>query len=167
MILIEDTRQQAGKHRNVKAYCDRHGIELVRKKLDVGDYMLPDGRITVDTKFGLQEVYNNLIAGHDRFRRECIRARENGLRLVVLVEEAGITALEDVKNWENPRVTQWNWAVEHGYQPLAKAPPISSARLYGIMRTMAENYGVEWAFCSKRSTGRRIVEILTEDSHES
>lgn len=165
MVITEDTRQQAGKHRNVQAYCKRHGIELVRKKLDVGDYMLPDGTISVDTKFGMQEVYNNLISGHDRFRRECVRARENGIRLVVLVEEAGITTLEDVKGWINPRIQQYEWAVEHGYKT-AKAPPISSKRLYGIMRTMEENYGIQFQFCHKRNTGKRIIEILTEENSE-
>lgn len=166
MTLIEDTRQQTGKHRNVQAYCNRHGIELIRQKLDVGDYMLPDGAVSVDTKYGLAEVYNNLISGHDRFRRECIRARESGIRLVILVEQTGIKTLSDVKDWENPRVTQWNWAVEHGYKPLAKSPPVSSARLYGIMRTMEENYGIRFLFCNKRSTGKRIVEILTEGEEE-
>ena len=42
MILIEDTRQQAGKHRNVEAYCQRMGIEIRREKLPVGDYAMPD-----------------------------------------------------------------------------------------------------------------------------
>ena len=49
-ILISDTRQQAGKHRNIDRYCERHGIEMVRQKCDVGDYMFPDGKISVDTK---------------------------------------------------------------------------------------------------------------------
>ena len=163
MVLIEDTRQQAGKHKNVQAYCSRHEIELQRHKLDVGDYMLPGGTVSVDTKSGLQEVYYNLITGHDRFRRECVRARESGIRLVVLVEEAGITTLEDVKGWVNPRIVAYEWAVEHGYNPACKAPPISSPRLYGIMKTMEENYGIRFEFCHKHSTGKRILEILTEE----
>lgn len=162
MVLIEDTRQQAGKHRNIDAYCKRHGIELVRKKLDVGDYMVEGTAIAIDTKADMQEVYSNLIHDHDRFRRECMRAKENGIKLIVLVEEAGITTLEDVKNWKNPRVEQYEWAVAHGYKG-AKAPPISSKRLYGIMRTMEENYGIQFQFCHKRSTGKRIMEILSND----
>ena len=50
MILICDTRQQEGKHKNIEAYCKRIGIEMVRQKCDVGDYMFPDGKISVDTK---------------------------------------------------------------------------------------------------------------------
>ena len=50
MILLEDTRQQEGKHKNIELYCKRHKITLVRKKLDVGDYMMPDGNVSCDTK---------------------------------------------------------------------------------------------------------------------
>ena len=50
MILICDTRQQEGKHRNIEQYCRKHGIEMIRQKCDVGDYMFPDGKISVDTK---------------------------------------------------------------------------------------------------------------------
>ena len=50
MILICDTRQQAGKHKNIEQYCNRHGIEMVREKCEVGDYMFHGGNISVDTK---------------------------------------------------------------------------------------------------------------------
>ena len=161
MVLWEDSRQQSGKHKNVLAYCKRHGIELTRKKLDVGDYMVDGVAVSVDTKMGMNEVYQNLIHDHDRFRRECIRAKESGVRLIILVEESGIKTLEDVKNWKNPRVEQYEFAVRNGWKT-QKAPPISSKRLYGIMRTMEENYGIQFQFCHKNSTGKRIMEILLE-----
>ena len=50
MILLCDTRQQKGKHKNIEQYCKRHGIALVRQKLNVGDYMIPGGKISCDTK---------------------------------------------------------------------------------------------------------------------
>lgn len=50
MILICDSRQQEGKHKNIEQYCRRNGIEMVRQKLDVGDYAFPDVKIAVDTK---------------------------------------------------------------------------------------------------------------------
>ena len=59
MILLCDTRQQVGKHRNIEQYCKRHNIEMVSKCLNVGDYMLsedgetPSGNISVDTKQNL------------------------------------------------------------------------------------------------------------------
>lgn len=50
MILISDTRQQAGKHNNIERYCRKNGIEMISQKCEVGDYMFPDGKISVDTK---------------------------------------------------------------------------------------------------------------------
>lgn len=56
MILLCDTRQQEGKHKNIEQYCNRNGIQMVRKCLTVGDYMLsddginPSGNVSVDTK---------------------------------------------------------------------------------------------------------------------
>ena len=50
MILLCDTRQQTGKHKNIEQYCKRNGIEMVQKCLSVGDYMFPDGKVSVDTK---------------------------------------------------------------------------------------------------------------------
>lgn len=165
MLVVCDTRQQKGKHENIDRYFARNGIDTVRAKVDVGDYMIPGGTVSVDTKFGMQEVYGNLIRDHDRFRRECIRARESGIKLVVLIEESGIHSLEDVKEWKNPRVERYNQAAAAGIKT-AKAPPISSKRLYGIMRTMEENYAVRFEFCHKNSTGKRILEILSNDERQ-
>jgi len=55
MVLLCDTRQQAGKHNNIERYCKSHKIHMIRQKLDVGDYMLPEDatgnpRVSVDTK---------------------------------------------------------------------------------------------------------------------
>jgi hypothetical protein len=50
LILLCDSRQQANKHKNIEEYCKRHDIEMVRQKLPVGDYMLPDGKVSIDTK---------------------------------------------------------------------------------------------------------------------
>ena len=67
MRIACDTRQQVGKHDNVERYFARNGIETVRRKLDVGDYMVADedgnpvGNVAVDSKFGLAECYSNLI----------------------------------------------------------------------------------------------------------
>ena len=166
-ILIEDTRNKADKHLNIQRYCKKAGIGIVRRALKAGDYMTEGGTVTVDTKQGLGEVYGNLVQDHARFRRECIRAREMGLTLVVLVEESGIRSVEDVRNWKNPRQEVWEKAKAGTLQPWRRAayiracaPPISSTRLMRIMQTMAENYGVRWEFCDKRHTGERVCRIL-------
>lgn len=73
---------------------------------------------------------------------------EYGIKLVFLVEHGGsIKSLEDVQNWKNPRLKD---------HPLA----MSGERLYKVMLTMQNKYGIEWQFCDKRCTGKRIIEIL-------
>lgn len=120
-------------------------------KLDVGDYMTdPPGRVSVDRKQNLIEVVANVCQQHERFTKECIRAKESGIKLIFLIEHGGaIKTLEDVKEWKNPRLEVSPYAV-------------SGKRLYQIMKTYEAKYGVRWEFCNKRVTGRRIVELLNE-----
>lgn len=145
MILIEDTRNKEGKHANVHRYCEKHGIEIVRQCLEVGDYMLPDGKISIDTKESLQEVASNLLNRKDasRFWREVRKARELGIKLVVLVE-SGPSVL-DIN-----QVTTWR----------SQYSPVTGRRLIDEMIRLEMSYGVRWVFCSKRSTGKMICEIL-------
>lgn len=72
MIILEDSRQQKGRHDNINAWMILHDIEIRRTKLYVGDYTLPANQsVCIDTKYGLQEVYGNLIQDHRRFTEEC------------------------------------------------------------------------------------------------
>lgn len=150
MVLYEDTRQQAGKHRNIHAYCERHGIEIIRQGLNVGDYQIAGkGNITVDTKYGVPELAMDLFQDHERFREECLRAQRCGIRLIVLTEEQLPGGRLD--NWRSP--IGWDGLPMHKFRPevLRKA-----------MITMQEEYGVKFRFCDPRSTGKQIIEYLTE-----
>ena len=145
MILIEDTRNKDGKHSNVHRYCDKHGIEIVRQALPVGDYMLPDGKIAIDTKEHLQEVATNLLNRKDssRFWREVRKSRDLGIQLVVLIESGpSILEINQVPKWKS------------------KYTQVTGRRLIDEMIRLEMAYGVRWAFCSKTSTGKRIMEIL-------
>lgn len=145
MVLIEDTRNKDGKHVNVHRYCEKHGIEIVRQCLEVGDYMLPDGKISIDTKEHLQEVASNLLNRRDssRFWREVRKSRELGIQLVVLCEHGGqVKTINDVVKWRS------------------KFNQVTGRRLVDEMIRLEMSYGVRWVFCDKRSTGRLIMEIL-------
>ena len=109
MIIQMDTREQCGKKDHILSYFEQAGIKVVRSKLFVGDWTRLDKQdVCIDTKTGgLQEAYGNVVQQHVRFRNECIRARQNGIRLIVLVEEERISRLEDVCMWENPRRAKW------------------------------------------------------------
>lgn len=148
--IYMDTREKPCATKKVLCHFEKAGIEVVRQKLDVGDYMLsPDASISVDRKQNLLEVCGNVCQQRARFQAECRRAREAGVQLVFLVEHGGkIKSLDDVENWKNPRLQISPYAV-------------SGPRLMRIMRQYEQKYGVRWLFCTKQRTGQRIIEILT------
>ena len=151
MILLEDTRNQIGKHKNIEAYCKQTGIEIVRTKLLVGDYMLTgegSGGISVDTKsLGVPELASNCFQEHERFRAECELAQKCGIQLIVLVEDVLPKGL--LENWRSP--------MGRDGLPRYKFDP---ARLKKVMLTMQEKYGVKFRFCDGRSTGAQLIEYL-------
>lgn len=144
MVLYEDTRQQAGKHKNIHAYCEQAGIKIIRQALNVGDYQIAGkGNISVDTKQSVLELAGNVFQEHQRFRDECIRAQECDIQLIVLIEE----------QLPGGRLVNWR-------------PPVGSVRfdpatLRKAMITMQQEYGVKFRFCDGRSTGKQLIEYLT------
>lgn len=149
MILLEDTRQQANKHRLKHEYWSSHGIEIVRTKLLVGDYMVFGGTICVDTKMSVEEIAQN-IGGreHARFREECKLAQRIGATLIILVENTeGFRSVEDVTAWVNPNINKTSRSIE-------------GPRLAKAMRTMSERYGVQFLFCTPEESGGMVLELL-------
>lgn len=148
MVIQVDSREQ--KYDHVTKYFDTQGIKWVRSKCIVGDYVnLENPMVVVDRKKDLQEVAGNVCQDHDRFVRELELARDLGYRMIILVEEANITTLQDVCGW-------YNW--RRKTNPRA----VNGKTLYKIMSTMAEKYGCEWVFTHKARCGEKIVELLTE-----
>ena len=166
--VLCDSREQKWSH--VQEHFDLAGVKWMRSKLPIGDFgRLDNLSVVIDRKQHLGEVESNLIQQHERFRREAIRAQENGIRLIVLVEDAGVSTLDGVKQWENPRRRQWerlNKLHARGealHRTISPRPPVDGLHLWQIMRTMAEKYGIEWRFCPKDATGAEILRILSEE----
>ena len=143
-MLQIDTREKPHAIAGIKAFFDRHNIEYIDKKMDIADYcVVGKENLVIDRKRNLQEVAQNLCSNdRSRFWREIRLAYKNHVRVIVLVEQSGINDLRDVRNWQSK------------YQKL------SGARLQEEMYRIALAYGVEWKFCHKNSTGRRICELL-------
>ena len=156
MTIQIDTREKARAIQQIKAEFARQGVETITSKLWVGDYARIDNLTTViDRKQNLNELCNNVVQDHKRFRDELIRAQDVGIRVVVLVEHGGgIKSIEDVPNWVNPRLK---------VSPLA----VSGERLYKILKAMEYTYKVRFEFCDKRQTGKRILEILMEGKNDA
>lgn len=149
MVILEDTRQQAGKHDLKHDYFTSEGIELVRTKLPFGDYALWGGSIAVDTKANVEEIAAN-IGGkeHVRFREECKLAQRCGGQLIILVEnENGFDSIDAVKAWVNPNIRK-------------TARSIEGPRLAKAMATMSVRYGVRFEFCTPEEAGERILQLL-------
>ena len=151
MVILEDTRQQTGRHEEKRTRWREWNDDVIRSKLVVGDYALPPA-VSVDTKAGLEEIAQNIGGSdeeHARFRRELKLARACGCVLYVLIEnEDGVEKLEDVRTWINPRLN---------VSPKA----ITGERLEKAMKTMADRYGVRWAFCRPDEAAGVIKDILT------
>ena len=131
---------------HLSAYFDRHGIDWEVKKLDVGDYMLEgNDTISVDRKASIDELASNLLNREDksRFMREVRRAKESGLHLVVLIESNKYKSIPDLREWRS------------------KYSGISGRALMDAIYKTHISYGVEFLFCPKISTGRRIIELLS------
>lgn len=146
--IYVDTREKPRAIRKILEHFERVYMKPVHRKLDVGDYMLPDGKTSVDRKQNLLEVTANLCQQRGRFAAECIRAKNSGVQLVILVEHGGrIKTMEDVQSWHNPRLEVSPYAV-------------SGPRLYQLMKEFESRYGIQWAFCGKQQTGKAILQIL-------
>ena len=154
MAVVEDTRQQRGKHANKAEYFEKAGERVVRCALPVGDYQRP-AKVAVDTKKDIIELATDVKRDHARFRRECERARDLGTALVVLVEnEDGVRSLADLEEWSESddsykKRNRGGRAVRYTGAAIAKA-----------CRTMHRAYGVVFGFCDPSESGAKVLEIL-------
>ena len=149
--LIEDSRQQAGKHDLHHEFFLTHGFPFIRCKLPVGDYALPPA-VAVDTKAGMHEIAQNIGGGkgeHTRFINEVKLARDIGTQLYILIEtEERFDTIEDVRRWRNPRLE---------YSPKA----ITGERLAKAMQTIQDRYGCIFMFCRPEEAAETIIDLLT------
>lgn len=148
-IFIHDTRDKAGKHKNVDDYLLSHGHKIIRSKLYVGDItLLMDQHICIDLKRNISELCMDVCQDHKRFRDELQRAMNAEIHLIVLVENTdGITDLSDLPRWINPRSAQ---------SPLAP----NGERLFKICRAMSGAYQAQFEFCHPSGAGPFVERVL-------
>lgn len=169
MVVWEDTRQQQGKHDIKHQWFAAHGIEVVRRKLDFGDYMRDGSNVSIDTKKDVQELAGDVGRDHKRFVRELDRAAEAGYQLVVLVEGVTPYQRERVMGGEwvsgvcmrckarrgglcRPLVTKG--CEEHGRKPLM------GHALSSMLASLEKGHAVRFMFCRREDSARVICELL-------
>ena len=168
MVVYEDTRQQMGKHEAKRAWFEAHGIEVVRRKLDAGDYATDHSNILVDTKRGLSEVAMDVGRDHARFVREMERARGAGCRLVILVEVGSpYRTTQDVARWTNDACRRCEHYKRLLCDPLSTArcrkyhsKPMRGSTMAKIIESMERDHGCRFEYVSPRYAARRICELL-------
>lgn len=116
---------------------------------------LDNARFCIDRKHNLLELCQNVCQDHSRFTAELLRAKEYGIKLVFLVEHGrGIKTLDDVRRWDNPRLSK---------SPLA----VSGERLYKILATLEKHYDTKFYFCTKQQTPKELIRLLTHGDKEN
>ena len=187
MTILEDVNNKSGKHGVKNDFWTASGIEVVRQRLPVGDYVLMNDKIqdvftrkekrgisvkmmdllgsydiAVDSKKDIQELVSDICGkSHDRFRDECVLAQNNGIKLIILVENtAGITDLRELHRWVNPRL----FIRRGGKQLYPKAT--RGVTLMKSCITMEKKYApLQFLFCHPNESGQKILELLGGDGN--
>lgn len=154
MGVLVDTREQVWD--NIKNALDNAKCPVERGKLSQGDYtaFIPisafpgcqpiDGitslqdEVVIERKANLDEIAGNFTVDRDRFEREFIRAKANGVKIFLLIENS---------SWED--------IFSHNYR--SKLSPKS---LYGSLLSWQAKYNLTILFCRPAETGRIIYGIL-------
>lgn len=191
--LLEDKANQENKHIKKNKYWLKQNIEVIRVPLPVGDYVLVNDKIQdvldrkaargiepkkmdflgtynicIDTKKDIQELVSDICGKqHDRFRDECILAQNNGIKLIVLIENdyqaltkdgsianKTIHSLSELHSWKNPRL----FIRKCGKQVYPNAT--KGLTLQKACHTMSWKYGVKFEFCSSAEAGAKVIELL-------
>ena len=146
-MIIVDSREKKWSH--IAEYFQEHNIEYNQQKVDVGDYMdSGNNTVSIDRKANLQELCSCLMKGKSncvRFTNECKRAKESGIKLIVLIEGTKAKSIKDLATWKS------------------KYSAHTGKWLTDRMFELTVTYGVEWKFCEKNQTAKRILEILGYD----
>lgn len=155
-MLIIDTREKANAIKPILNYFDSVGAEYMRSKLIVGDYMIfKNPTLVIDRKQNIDELANNCTNDHVRFKAELDTAVNLGVRLVILVEQdhyydrgkrIELNDIDDLMFWTSRYST------------------IRGEKVYRILASWCHKYPLSVRFCSKKDTGRKILEILEGDN---
>ena len=156
--VIVDSREKPKAIERTLQYFSDHGIEYEVSKLLFGDYMdWNRPGVVVDRKQNIAELAKNCTVEHERFRREMEKARKAGAVLVVLVEQnrykdrgewVEVDSIDDLLRWSSPHTM------------------VRGEKVYRVLASWTAKYPLRVEFCDKRSTGRRIAEILYRDENE-
>lgn len=135
MNIIVDTREQK------PLWEEKEGF-VERRKLDEGDYTTAKllNKFHIERK-SANDLYGSIIQGHERFRKELLRAQEKGIILRIFVE----CSKRDFVGKKFPG----GWRLKMKPAILAK-----------IVSTISEKYSVDFVWCDGRDD---MIQKIHED----
>lgn len=142
LTVIADTREQENSH--ITGYFTSHKIPFLPRKLDAGDYSATIGNTTfendvvIEKKNSIDEIAGNFTVDRDRFEREFIRAKAEGLKIYLLIENCS-----------------WARIVAHDYRSKLEPKALTASLLAWQAR-----YNITINFCEPCETGQIIYGIL-------
>ena len=148
MQIQVDSREKARAIEKIICEFQSQDIKYFISKMYIGDYCNHSNPLVlIDRKQNINEIAINAVSGHDRFKRELIRLDDIGGKMYILIEQdkidgKRIQSLEDVILWEN----------KHG--------AVQGDRIYRILKSWQNKHNIEYMFCAKKDTGKRIIELL-------
>lgn len=141
MVILQDHREKKDQHDLVECYLKDMGYTLQRVRLNVGDYMFPNGTISVDLKKDLEELASDLYRDKKDFNKKYKKCLQDGIKLVVLVEER-LNGTDNLISWKS------------------KHSNINGRYLLELIHEVKISYGVRFVFCDKEKTGEILLKIL-------
>ena len=195
MVILEDVNNKLGKHEIKNSYFARYGIQVIRQRLPVGDYVLVNDKVqdvldrkakrgipvkmmdllgtydvAIDSKNSISELCQDICGKqHERFRDECILAANNNIKLFVMVEndEEVINARKCIINKPICQLSDLHkWVNPRLFKGARTAT--RGITLQKACYTMEKKYGCTFVFCRSDQAGSYIVTLLGgRDAKES
>jgi ERCC4-type nuclease len=142
LTVICDTREQENAH--VTGYFTSHKIPFISRKIDAGDYSAQVGNVTfesevvIEKKNSIDEIAGNFTVDRERFEREFIRAKADGLKIYLLIENCS-----------------WAQISAHDYRSKLEPKALTASLLAWQAR-----YNITVNFCEPCETGQIIYGTL-------
>lgn len=142
LTVIVDSREQVNFH--ISSWLDGKGIKHITRALETGDYSaMLDGEtfedeVAIERKANLDEIAGNFTTGRERFEREMIRAKANGIKVFLIIENAS-----------------WHDIMLHNYRSQLKPQSLIASLLSWQVR-----YNITVMFCRSDETAQLIYSTL-------
>ena len=144
MLIQIDTREKPEAIKGIIKAFNSAGVDHIRSKLYVGDYMSYDNpRTVIDRKKSMRELATNCTSERKRVEAELQRAKQHNIKVIFLVEEP-----------MNNYASIMHWTPKDGQGT------VTGYTIYRVISAWMYHYGCEFVFCRRSETGRKIIELL-------